>query len=44
MATAAPAAQQHELSFGLELPGGGRVLRWRGPALMGVINVTPDSF
>ena len=42
--TVAPAARQHELRFGLELPGGGRVLRWRGPALMGVINVTPDSF
>lgn len=42
--TVLPAARQHKLRFGLELPHGGRVLRWRGPALMGVVNVTPDSF
>lgn len=39
-----PAARQHVLNFGRDLPGGGRQLRWRGPALMGVVNVTPDSF
>lgn len=38
------ATRQHVLRFAAELPGGGRELRWRGPALMGVINVTPDSF
>lgn len=32
------------LQFGRDLPGGGRELRWVGPALMGVVNVTPDSF
>lgn len=41
----APAAdREHSLRFGLELPDGSYELRWRGPALMGVINVTPDSF
>lgn len=37
-------SKQHELRFGSPLPGGETVLRWRGPALMGVLNLTPDSF
>lgn len=36
--------REYALPFGRDLPGGGRELRWRGAALMGVINVTPDSF
>ncbi len=35
---------EHALSFGRPLPGGGAELKWRGAALMGVVNVTPDSF
>lgn len=35
---------EHVLRFGRTLPGGGTELRWRGAALMGVVNVTPDSF
>lgn len=49
-ATFAPAAAdrwheaEHVLRFGRPLPGGAVELRWRGAALMGVVNVTPDSF
>jgi dihydropteroate synthase len=35
---------EHSLRFGRPLPGGATELRWRGAALMGVVNVTPDSF
>jgi dihydropteroate synthase len=40
---------EHRLSARRPLPGAERdgerwTLRWRGPALMGVVNVTPDSF
>src|SRR5690606_38063392 len=35
---------EHVLRFGRPLPGGTTELRWRGAALMGVVNVTPDSF
>lgn len=34
----------HELKFGRPLPGSTEVLRWTGPALVGIVNVTPDSF
>ena len=34
----------HELRFGAPLSAGEHVLRWRGPALVGILNVTPDSF
>ena len=34
----------HTLTFGRRLPDGSTALRWRGPALMGIVNVTPDSF
>jgi len=39
----------HALRFGRDVPGARRdehgwTLAWRGPALMGVLNVTPDSF
>lgn len=34
----------HELRFSAPLADGSRVLRWRGAALMGVVNITPDSF
>lgn len=37
-------AREHELRFRAPLPSGGTALRWRGAALMGVINLTPDSF
>lgn len=40
----AAATREHSLDFGLSLPDGGRRLRWRGPAIMGIVNVTPDSF
>lgn len=39
-----PTERLHELRFGRDLPAGGTTLRWTGPALMGVVNVTPDSF
>ncbi len=39
-----PALREHVLRFGRRLPGGRSELRWRGPALMGIVNVTPDSF
>lgn len=41
---------EHELRAHRPMPGaspsddGGYVLRWSGPALVGVVNVTPDSF
>lgn len=35
---------EHRVRFGKALPDGTHELRWRGAALMGVINVTPDSF
>jgi dihydropteroate synthase len=43
------AVRRHELRFGrsvtdAESSGDGFVLRWRGTAVMGIINVTPDSF
>lgn len=38
------ADRDHVLAFGRPLPGGATELRWRGPALMGIVNVTPDSF
>lgn len=41
---AGAAQREHVLRFGRDLPNGARELRWRGPALMGVVNVTPDSF
>lgn len=54
MAEAAPgtgtwAGRVHSLRFGRDVPGARRdgdrwTLAWRGPALMGVLNVTPDSF
>ncbi len=34
----------HELRLGHALQGGRRLLEWQGPALVGVLNVTPDSF
>ncbi len=34
----------HRLRLGPALPDGRRSLDWRGPALVGVLNVTPDSF
>ncbi|HRN18645.1 MAG: dihydropteroate synthase [Truepera sp.] len=34
----------HQLRFGPALAGGRGSLDWRGPALVGVLNVTPDSF
>ena len=34
----------HTLTFGQPVGERGSVLTWRGPALMGVVNVTPDSF
>lgn len=37
-------ARDHRLEFGSALPAGGTTLRWRGPALMGILNLTPDSF
>ncbi len=37
-------AREHRLRFADPLPGGGSELRWRGPALVGILNVTPDSF
>lgn len=42
-------AAEHVLSFnvpvlGAEKTGSGYALRWRGAALMGILNVTPDSF
>jgi len=37
-------AAEHVLRFPRTLPGGATELRWRGAALMGVVNVTPDSF
>ena len=39
-----PWTAPHELRFGAPLPDGETTLRWRGTALMGVVNVTPDSF
>lgn len=39
-----PAERLHKLRFGRPLPDGSLELSWRGPALMGVVNVTPDSF
>ena len=36
--------REHELEFRAALPGGGNVLRWSGPALVGILNLTPDSF
>jgi len=43
------ALQEHRLVFrrpvaGAEREGDGWVLRWRAAALMGIVNVTPDSF
>jgi len=43
------AATEHTLSFGFPVPGAektssGYALRWQGAALMGILNVTPDSF
>lgn len=35
---------RHELPFGRPLPGGRTSLEWRAPGLVGVVNVTPDSF
>ena len=41
---------EHQIRSRRPLPGaepdgvGGHLLRWSGPALMGVVNVTPDSF
>jgi len=35
---------QHTIEFGGPLADGTAVLAWRGPALMGIVNVTPDSF
>lgn len=48
-ATIGWAGRRHALRFGREVPGARRdaqgwTLAWRGPALMGVLNVTPDSF
>jgi dihydropteroate synthase len=42
-------AAQHALTFGFPVPGGERCgegfeLRWRGTAVMGIVNATPDSF
>jgi dihydropteroate synthase len=42
-------AASHRLLFGRAVPGAERegdawVLRWRAAALMGIVNVTPDSF
>ncbi len=37
-------ATEHVLRFGRPLAGGELELRWRGAALVGVVNVTPDSF
>lgn len=39
-----PYSRPHELRFGAPLPDGESSLRWRGPALLGVLNLTPDSF
>ncbi|HZJ08115.1 MAG TPA: dihydropteroate synthase [Trueperaceae bacterium] len=39
-----PFVRQHQLRFGAPLPAGGTTLSWRGPAIMGVLNLTPDSF
>lgn len=44
MIGAGAAQREHVLRFGSPLPGGRAELRWRGPALMGIVNVTPDSF
>ncbi len=44
MSAPQPAAREHVLRFGRPLPDGRLERRWRGPALMGVVNVTPDSF
>ncbi len=43
------AFEQHRLAFGRPVPGAERegdvwMLRWRATALMGIVNVTPDSF
>ena len=35
---------EHRIRFGRPLEDGSHELAWRGPALMGVVNVTPDSF
>lgn len=42
-------ARTHHLTFGFPVPGGERVgagwqVRWSGCAVMGILNVTPDSF
>ena len=34
----------HRLPFRRPLPDGSTALEWRGAALMGIVNVTPDSF
>lgn len=36
--------RQHTLKFGRPVGDGTAVLSWRGPALMGIVNATPDSF
>jgi dihydropteroate synthase len=36
--------REHTLTFGRPLATGSRQLTWRGAALMGIVNVTPDSF
>ena len=43
------AGREHTLCFAHPAPGttpegGGHLLRWRGAALVGIVNVTPDSF
>ena len=43
------AVRDHEIRFGRPVPGAepsgdGFALRWRGTAVMGILNVTPDSF
>ncbi|BDP43038.1 dihydropteroate synthase [Deinococcus aetherius] len=42
-------SREHHLTFGFAVPGGERIpegwrVTWRGCAVMGVLNVTPDSF
>lgn len=36
--------RSHSLTFGHHVSKGSNVLTWRGPALVGIVNVTPDSF
>ncbi|MFO7546056.1 MAG: dihydropteroate synthase [Trueperaceae bacterium] len=42
--TSAAHLTEHRIRFGRPLQDGGSELTWRGPALMGIVNVTPDSF